>query len=164
MLLRQSFHVKQSLAMQRVLDNIEAIIAVGESFELRVNGYSMLPLLGYIGDVIIVRRTSFDEDIVGRIAMFRGVKGNIIVHRVLSVDGGEVRLRGDGNTAQIESVQRAEIIGVVECVRRHSGAIVSCTTKMWRFKERLWLALPLRVRGHLLAMLRRMLDYKYNKG
>ena len=164
MLLRQSFHIKQYLAMQRVLDNIEAIVAVGESFELRVNGYSMLPLLGYMGDVIIVRRTSFDEDIVGRIAMFRGIKGNIIVHRVLSVDGGEVRLRGDGNTAQIESVQRAEIIGVVECVRRHSGAIVRCTTKMWRFKERLWLALPLRVRGHLLALLRRMLDYKYNKG
>ena len=164
MLLRQSFHIKQYLAMQRVLDNIEAIVAVGESFELRVNGYSMLPLLGYAGDIIIVRRTSFDEDIVGRIAMFRGVKGNIIVHRVLSVDGGEVRLRGDGNTAQIESVQRAEIIGVVECVRRQSGAIVSCTTKMWCFKERLWLTLPLRVRGHLLAMLRRMLDYKYNKG
>ena len=162
MLLQQSFHIKQFWAMQRVLDNIEAIIAVGESFELRVNGYSMLPLLGYAGDVIIVRRTSADEDIVGRIAMFRGVKGNIIVHRVLSVDSGVVRLRGDGNTAQVESVQRAEIIGVVDRVRRQSGVIVSCTEKMWRIKERLWLVLPLRVRGHVLAMLRRILDYKYN--
>lgn len=164
MQLRQSFLIKQFLAMQRVLDNIEAIVAVGESFELRVNGYSMLPLLGYIGDVIIVRRTSFDEDIVGRIAMFRGVKGNIIVHRVLSVDGGEVRLRGDGNTAQIESVQRAEIIGVVESVRRRGGRVVCCTSRWWHLKERLWLAIPLRTRGYLLAMLRRMLDYKYNKG
>ena len=150
--------------MQRVLDNIEAIVAVGESFELRVNGYSMLPLLGYMGDVIIVRRTSFDEDIVGRIAMFRGIKGNIIVHRVLSVDSGEVRLRGDGNTAQIESVQRAEIIGVVESVRRRDGRVVSCTSRWWHLKERLWLAIPLRIRGYLLALLRRMLDYKYNKG
>ncbi|MEE1167483.1 MAG: S24/S26 family peptidase [Alistipes sp.] len=150
--------------MQRVLDNIEAIVAVGESFELRVNGYSMLPLLGYAGDTIIVRRVSVDESIAGRIAMFRGVKGNIIVHRVLSVDSGEVRLRGDGNTAQIESVQRAEIIGVVESVRRRGGRVVSCTSRWWHLKERLWLAIPLRIRGYLLALLRRMLDYKYNKG
>lgn len=149
--------------MQRVLDNIERIVDVGQSFELRVNGYSMLPLLGYAGDTIIVRRVSADESIAGRIAMFRGVKGNIIVHRVLGVDAGTVRLRGDGNIAQIERVQRAEIIGVVESVRRRGGRVVSCTTRWWHLKERLWLAIPLRVRGYLLAMLRRMLDYKYNK-
>lgn len=149
--------------MQRVLDNIERIVDVGQSFELRVNGYSMLPLLGYAGDTIIVRRVSADESIAGRIAMFRGVKGNIIVHRVLGVDAGTVRLRGDGNIAQIERVQRAEIIGVVESVRRRGGRVVSCTTRWWHLKERLWLAIPLRIRGYLLAMLRRMLDYKYNK-
>jgi hypothetical protein len=149
--------------MHRVLDNIERIVDVGQSFELRVNGYSMLPLLGYAGDTIIVRRVSADESIAGRIAMFRGVKGNIIVHRVLGVDAGSVRLRGDGNIAQIERVQRAEIIGVVESVRRRGGRVVSCTTRWWHLKERLWLAIPLRIRGYLLAMLRRMLDYKYNK-
>jgi hypothetical protein len=146
-----------------VLDNIERIVDVGQSFELRVNGYSMLPLLGYAGDTIIVRRVSADESIAGRIAMFRGVKGNIIVHRVLGVDAGTVRLRGDGNIAQIERVQRAEIIGVVESVRRRGGRVVSCSSRWWHLKERLWLAIPLRIRGYLLAMLRRMLDYKYNK-
>jgi hypothetical protein len=146
-----------------VIDNIERIVDLGQSFELRVNGYSMLPLLGYAGDTIIVRRVSADESIAGRIAMFRGVKGNIIVHRVLGVDAGTVRLRGDGNIAQIERVQRAEIIGVVESVRRRGGRVVSCTSRWWHLKERLWLAIPLRIRGYLLAMLRRMLDYKYNK-
>jgi hypothetical protein len=149
--------------MHRVLDNIERIVDVGQSFELRVNGYSMLPLLGYAGDTIIVRRVSVDESIAGRIAMFRGVKGNIIVHRVLGVDAGTVRLRGDGNIAQIERVQRADIIGVVESVRRRGGRVVSCSSRWWHLKERLWLAIPLRIRGYLLAMLRRMLDYKYNK-
>jgi hypothetical protein len=149
--------------MHRVLDNIERIVDVGQSFELRVNGYSMLPLLGYAGDTIIVRRVSADESIAGRIAMFRGVKGNIIVHRVLGVDAGTVRLRGDGNIAQIERVQRADIIGVVESVRRRGGRVVSCSSRWWHLKERLWLAIPLRIRGYLLAMLRRMLDYKYNK-
>jgi SOS-response transcriptional repressor LexA len=149
--------------MQSVLDNIERIVDVGQSFELRVNGYSMLPLLGYAGDTIIVRRVSADESIAGRIAMFRGVKGNIIVHRVLGVDAGTVRLRGDGNIAQIERVQRADIIGVVESVRRRGGRVVSCSSRWWHLKERLWLAIPLRIRGYLLAMLRRMLDYKYNK-
>ena len=88
--------------MQRLFDNIESIVAEGESFELRVNGYSMLPLLGHRDDVIIVRRVDATEPITSRIAMFRGPKRNIIVHRVLSVDDGIVSLRGDGNLIQIE--------------------------------------------------------------
>ena len=149
--------------MRKVLDNIELLVAVHESFELHVKGYSMLPMLGFGDDVIIVRRIDAEEHIVGRIAMFRGAQNQIIVHRVLSVTDGVVVLRGDGNIVQTEQCQRGEIIGVVDKVRREGGEVVDCTTPRWRRRERLWLSLPRWVRGKMLAMMRRWLDYKRKK-
>ena len=149
--------------MHKVLDNIEHLVAVGESFELHVKGYSMLPMLGYGDDVIIVRRVDTEESIVGRIAMFRGMRGQIIVHRVLSVENERVVLRGDGNIIQTEECQRGEIIGVVDKVRRESGKVVDCTTPKWRRRERLWLSTPRWVRGKMLGVMRRWLDFKRKK-
>lgn len=149
--------------MHKVLDNIEHLVAVGESFELHVKGYSMLPMLGYGDDIIIVRRVDTKESIVGRIAMFRGMRGQIIVHRVLSVENERVVLRGDGNIIQTEECQRGEIIGVVDKVRRESGKVVDCTTPKWRRRERLWLLTPRWVRGKMLGVMRRWLDFKRKK-
>lgn len=149
--------------MHKVLDNIEHLVAVGESFELHVKGYSMLPMLGYGDDIIIVRRVDTEESIVGRIAMFRGMRGQIIVHRVLSVEKERVVLRGDGNIIQTEECQRGEIIGVVDKVRRESGKVVDCTTPKWRRRERLWLSTPRWVRSKMLGVMRRWLDFKRKK-
>lgn len=149
--------------MHKVLDNIEHLVAVGESFELHVKGYSMLPMLGYGDDIIIVRRVDTEESIVGRIAMFRGMRGQIIVHRVLSVENERVVLRGDGNIIQTEECQRGEIIGVVDKVRRESGKVVDCTTPKWRRRESLWLSTPRWVRGKMLGVMRRWLDFKRKK-
>lgn len=149
--------------MHKVLDNIELLVPVGQSFELHVKGYSMLPMLGFGDDVIIVRRVDAEEHIVGRIAMFRGAQNQIIVHRVLSVTNGVVVLQGDGNIIQTEECQRDEIIGVVDMVRRESGKVVDCTTLRWRRRERLWLSLPRWVRGKMLGAMRRWLDYKRKK-
>ena len=149
--------------MHKVLDNIELLVGVGESFELHVKGYSMLPMLGFGDDVIVVRRVDAEEDIVGRIAMFRGTHNQIIVHRVLSVTDGVVVLRGDGNILQTEECQRGEIIGVVDKVRRECGKVVDCTTRSWRRRERLWLSTPRWVRGKMLGVMRRWLDYKRKK-
>ena len=149
--------------MHKVLDNIEHLVAVGESFELHVKGYSMLPMLGYGDDIIIVRRVDTKESIVGRIAMFRGMRGQIIVHRVLSVENERVVLRGDGKIIQTEECQRGEIIGVVDKVRRESGKVVDCTTPKWRRRERLWLSTPRWVRGKMLGVMRRWLDFKRKK-
>ena len=146
--------------MQNVLDNIESIIAIGECFELSVTGYSMLPLLGRPGDTIIVRRTTESEDIVGRIAMFRGPKHNIIVHRVLRIEDNTVILKGDGNPYLEERTPRSEIIGVVESLRR-SNKIVDCTSKSWRRKEKIWLATPIILRKYILAIMRRWMNFRY---
>ncbi len=146
--------------MHSVFDNIEQIVERGDTFKMTVTGYSMLPLLGNGHDHIVVRRTEDDEDIMGRIAMFRMPDRRIIVHRVVAIKDGLVTLHGDGNLYQREQVRREAIVGVVESVVRQSGKVVSCTTRLWRIRERIWLCQPLIIRRGALGIMRRWLNYK----
>lgn len=143
-----------------IFDNIESIIEIGASFEMVVTGYSMLPLLGYGRDRIILHRTTSDEDIMGRIAMFRSPSKHIIVHRVIAINGNVVTLQGDGNIYKQEECLRSEIIAVVDYVQRQNGKIVSCTDSCWRRREKIWLGQPLIVRRYALAVMRRWLNFK----
>lgn len=143
--------------------DIESIVEPGALFKMHVKGHSMLPLLGFGDDEIVLRRTNTDDNIMGRIAMFRAHNGHIVVHRVIDVGNGIVTLRGDGNLIQCERCKREEIIGVVESVVRSNGKSVSCTTRSWRRKERLWLGTPRIVRRYVLAILRRLSNMKRKK-
>lgn len=141
-------------------NNIEELVEVGSLFKIVVRGYSMLPLLGFGRDTIILRRIDTLEDITNRIVMFRSDKGRIVVHRVISVDGDMVSLRGDGNLYQVERIARKDVIAVLESVIRESGKEVSCTTPQWHSKERVWLSLPLWIRRYTLALLRRWCEFR----
>lgn len=146
--------------MLNIVDNIENIIPQGDSFEIVVTGRSMLPLLGYGRDTILVQRVAEDYPILNRIAMFRAADGRIVVHRVIKDCNGEVVLQGDGNIVMCEHCRRDEIIGVVESVVRQSGRVVSCTSRWWRLGERVWLSQPLIVRRYALAVMHRWLNFK----
>ena len=123
----------------------------------------MLPLLGYGRDVIVIRRIEDGDSLLGRIAMFRAKDRHIIVHRVTAIDGENVTFQGDGNPYQAEHCRRDEVIGVVEEVIREDGRTVSCNTKIWRLRERIWLCQPCIIRRYALAVLRRMANYKRKK-
>lgn len=143
-----------------IIDNIEQLVERGESFEMVVTGYSMLPLLGYGRDRIVLHRTTDTEDIMHRAAMFRMADRRIIVHRVIRIEDDMVTLQGDGNIQQREQCRRSEIIGVVDSVIRQNGIRVSCTSRWWRIRERIWLGQPRIVRRYALALMRRWLNYK----
>lgn len=143
--------------------NLESILGDGETFVLSVTGRSMLPLLGRGDDKIVLRRISADEDICGRIAMFRASNGHIIIHRVIRIEGDDVILKGDGNIVQEERCSRGEIIAVVERVLYSNGEIAECNSWQWRLNERLWLGMPLFVRRYALALMHRWYDRKQNK-
>ncbi len=143
-----------------IIDNIEQLVERGESFEMVVTGYSMLPLLGYGRDRIVLHRTTDTEDIMHRAAMFRMADRRIIVHRVIRIEDDMVTLQGDGNIQQREQCRRSEIIGVVDSVIRQNGRRVSCTSRWWRIRERIWLGQPCFIRRYALAIMRRWLNYK----
>ena len=144
-------------------DNIEQLVAVGDRFKIVVTGYSMLPLLGYSRDTIVVRRTDSQESLLGRIAMFRAQDRHIVVHRVIAIDGSNITMRGYGNPYTMEHCTIDDIVGVVEEVIREDGRVVSCTSRRWRLREHLWLWQPRIVRRYALAILRRWCNYKRNK-
>lgn len=144
-------------------DNIEQLVAPGERFTMMVTGYSMLPLLGFGRDIIVLRRIDTTEPILGRIAMFRAKDRHIIVHRVVAVDGDVVTFQGDGNPYQQERCRRSDVVGVVEEVIREDERVVSCLTRTWRLRERIWLCQPRLARRYALAVLRRMANYKRKK-
>ena len=146
-----------------LINHLCDIIPEDSTFELRVTGYSMLPLLGYEQDRIVVKRVDDAFDIDNRIAMFRTKQGKIIVHRVVSVADDMVVMQGDGNLQGVEQCLRTEVIGVVDSVIRKSGKIVSCTSRTWRIRESIWLGFPHIVRRYTLALLRRWLDRNKNK-
>ncbi len=141
------------------VDRFEETVEYGECFKIRVTGHSMLPLLGYGRDTIIIRRTRHDEAIVGRIAMYRLGPKHYVTHRVISVDGDTVTLLGDGRITYDEPIRRDMIVGVVESVIRQNGRLLSCTSRTWRLKERLWLMQPMIVRRYALALLHRWIRF-----
>lgn len=137
------------------IDRIEEAVEYGESFNIRVEGESMLPLLGRAGDVIIVRRIHIDEPIVGRIAMCRVQSKHYVTHRVIKRDAGMVIMRGDGRLTFDDPVERESIVGIVEGVIRQNGKRESCLSRYWRLRERLWLAQPIWMRRITLGIIRR---------
>ena len=143
--------------------DITELLEEGATFKIVVRGYSMLPLLGFGRDTIILRRVNSSEDISGRIAMFRNENGRIVVHRIIGINSGIISLRGDGNLYQVEQCKREEIVAVLESVVRENGKEVSCTSRRWHRMERLWLSTPLWMRRYALAVLRRVADFRNKK-
>lgn len=140
--------------------DITNLLEEGATFKIVVRGYSMLPLLGFGHDTIVLRRIDKSEDISGRIAMFRNDSGRIVVHRIIGINNGIVSLRGDGNLYQVEQCKREEVIAVLESVVRENGKEISCSSRHWHRMERLWLSTPLWMRRYALAILRRVADFR----
>ena len=140
--------------------DITELLEEGATFKIVVRGYSMLPLLGFGHDTIVLRCVDKSEDISGHIAMFRNENGRIVVHRIIGINNGIVSLRGDGNLYQVEQCKRDEIIAVLESVVRESCKEISCTSHHWHRIERLWLKKPLWMRRYALAIIRRIADFR----
>ena len=137
------------------VDRFEEAVAKGECFQVRVDGLSMLPLLGYGRDTLIVRRIGLNEPIVGRIVMCRIAPKHYVTHRAIEVENGMVTMLGDGRLTYDHPISRECVVGVVEGVIRQSGKRVSCMSRSWRLRERLWLAQPMLLRRLSLALIRR---------
>ena len=138
-----------------IIDRIEGSVAFGECFEVRIEGLSMLPLLGRDGDRVIVRRIDTTEPIVDRIVMCRVAPKYYITHRAMSIENDMVTMLGDGRLTYDAPVSRNKIIGIVEGVIRKNGKVEHCNSRSWRLRERLWLAQPMILRRFSLAIIRR---------
>ena len=87
--------------------------------------------------------------------MYRLGPKHYVTHRVVKVENDVVTLLGDGRITYDEPIRRDMVVGVVEGVIRKSGRKLSCTSRLWRFREWLWLSQPMIIRRYALAIIRR---------
>lgn len=136
--------------------HVKALLAVGRTVQLRVQGESMRPLLRAGRDMVVLA----DYQAIrwplrrGDIVLFR-FGGQHILHRIAGIEGKRYTLAGDGNAGRTESCSREDIVAVVTHIIRPSGRSVACRSRRWRLASRGWLALPRPVKRLLLHIARR---------
>ena len=125
----------------------------GQSVTIPVKGFSMLPFIRGEKDLVVLEKPSREYQ-VGDIVLFR-YGGRYVMHRIISVDGEEVVIMGDGVPKNVEKVTPADIYGLVTEIQRNGKRKVNPHSSWQRFLSRTWRKL-LPVRGWLLAIYRRL--------
>lgn len=135
-----------------LLTEVARLVSEGERVSLRTKGSSMLPFItGGRDSVILVKPETLK---VNDIVLARVSTGNIVLHRVVSVEGERLTLMGDGNICGCESCRRADVMAKAVAIVRNDRT-VDCTSPAHVFKARVWRMLkPLR--RYLLAVYRRI--------
>lgn len=138
-----------------LLEECIRLLDEGKSVMLTARGSSMLPFIRD-GEKILVQKAETYRR--GDIVLARTDDGNIVLHRIISIEGGKegiVTLMGDHNLRKREICPEDGIKGKVESVTGKKGTRLTSSWK-FRFFSSLWIVLlPLR------RVLVRMTDLMY---
>ena len=135
-----------------IIRNAVALVNEGMRVTFPVKGYSMLPfIIGSVESVDLVKPENLQ---VGHVVLAWVENCRYVVHRIISIEGDQVTLMGDGNVAGVEHCQLGDVaalaVNVVTPKGKHNP--LYCP---WRVKaSRLWWRL-LPVRRWILAVYRR---------
>ena len=110
-----------TLPNEVLLEEVAALLAEGRDVEIMAKGTSMLPFIIGGRDSVILRKEADGSFLPGDIVLARRSPGNYVLHRLISVDGDRVTLKGDGNVFGTETVDRKDILGKVTAVVSPSG-------------------------------------------
>ena len=110
-----------TLPNEILLEEVASLLDEGREVELMSKGTSMLPFIVGGRDSVILKKEAGVPPLPGDIALARRSTGNYVLHRIISVDGDKVTLRGDGNVFGTEIICRKDILGKVMAVVGPSG-------------------------------------------
>ena len=135
-----------TLPNEILLEEVATLLDEGREVEIMSKGTSMLPFIVGGRDSVILRKEATGVQKPGDIVLARRSPGNYVLHRLISVDGDRVTLKGDGNVFGTEIVGRKDILGRVIAVVKPSGRkCVPGNAYLWRnlnpFVRRCFLAL-----------------------
>lgn len=131
-----------------LLSGADAFLKEGRDVVLKTKGNSMLPFIR--GDRDSVRLRKPDRLEVGDIVLVR-LPGRYVMHRIISCDGDDFVMMGDGNLVGTERFVRNDVVGKVVTIIKESGKEVTPG------KGRIWKKLR-PVRRYLLAIYRRIFN------
>lgn len=135
-----------------IIRNAVALVNEGMRVTFPVKGYSMLPfIIGSRESVDLVKPENLQ---VGHVVLAWVEGCRYVIHRIISIEGQQVTLMGDGNIAGVEHCTLDEVaalaVNVVTPTGKHHDLYAP-----WRVKaSRLWWKL-LPIRRWILAFYRR---------
>lgn len=126
------------------------LINEGHKVSLRIKGNSMRPFLENDRDIVVLAGTS--EYRVGDVVLAEIHKGCYVLHRIESIEGNTVNLRGDGNIKNTETCRMSDLHAIAAAFIRNGKTITTGST-LWRVYSKCWTRL-LPARRILLAIYR----------
>ena len=88
------------ISTENLYDEVAALLAENREVSFRAIGNSMLPFIR--GGVDVVHMVGPDKLKRGDVVLARTDDAQVVLHRVISIDGDTVALMGDGNLCRIE--------------------------------------------------------------
>jgi signal peptidase I len=100
------------------------VLAKGAKFHFRAKGWSMSPFIKD-GDVITIAPAAQEKPALGKVVAFtQPLSGQLIVHRVIGMQGVAFLIQGDNNAGQADGlVQSGDILGCVTRVERNGRQV-----------------------------------------
>ena len=121
-----------------ILEEVEQMISIGNSVELKVKGQSMRPYLRSGKDKIILSPFRPVDLKCGAIVLFR-YDHRYVFHRIIKIENENLIIQGDGNKS-CEKALKSDVIGVVRGIVRPGGKTISLPDfssevywRCWRF-------------------------------
>lgn len=143
---------KKILPNDLLLGEVSRLIAEGESVTIMTKGVSMHPFIrGGRDSVRLVKPEGLEP---GMIVLAQIRQGVYVLHRIISLDGDDVTLMGDGNIAGVEKCRISDVKAVAVAIIKPRREIDPSGERHQR-QVRLWKSL-LPVRRWLLAAYRRL--------
>lgn len=133
-----------------LLGQVKEAIREGHTVTINVKGYSMRPFLEHCRDK--VRLAPFTNLKVGDAVLAEISPDVYVLHRIMNIDGDNVRLMGDGNLSGMEVCRKADVVGMVTHYIRRGKTIPASDQRLQRYVR--WWSKLLPVRRYLLYIYR----------
>jgi hypothetical protein len=121
---------KRIVANEVLLEEAAALMKEGREVSLTPLGNSMLPFIRGGKDVVHMRKLPQVE--VGDITLVRLPGNRYVLHRVISLNGNQVTLMGDGNLVGTEQCTLDDVLGTVVAIEKDGKTILPRRGEFWR--------------------------------
>ena len=130
------------------------LLKEGHTAVIMTKGNSMLPFIR--GDRDSVELTAPGALAEGQIALAQLSPGRYVLHRIISLDGGKVRLKGDGNLVGEEMCRPEDVCAIATKIFRPGKKPQDCTDAGFVRRSLRWRKMPYTVRRYTLGIYRRI--------
>ncbi|MBQ9640292.1 MAG: S24/S26 family peptidase [Bacteroidaceae bacterium] len=108
----------------------------GASGTMTARGQSMMPFIRHNKDLL---RFTLDVDVrLGDVVLAEVAKGHYVCHRVVSLQGDRLTMRGDGNLVGVEHCRLADVRARLQAVVRDGKTYDLRTSRTWKLYSALW--------------------------